>query len=521
MSLNPARTKEQATAFISYAREDTEFVLRLCDGLRARGVEPVGDWLLTSGEKYEERLREMNLTAQAFVFVISPDSVRSKACREELSLAVESRKQVLPVSRRDHGDDDLLDSALRAPQWTFLREGNDFEAGVANLVKAINTDFDLMDTHGNLLLTAKEWEESGRNKSYLLRKDGLKEAEVWLARTSAQPAKLPQPTPLVSEFILAAQRARSRGARIAFGVTLAVLLSLSALTIWALLSAREARTQRRMAEKNEQEARRQQQAAEENARRALELGKRRLVVATLSLNPEGYTFTRVGGSGPVLEFGVRPWVFNDGSLNDILQKLHARDPERFVRIFGGGDPALARRLLAFVASPSEGRVPLTPLTASESFLWDGSPAAVPAQAEPRAEPPEGNLNREPWVTRFKLAAQEPAFQAVQFEEYGAEYLSYMKELSQVAPEVKSERGLAFMLDMVIHHGTAVTKRLLKEAQGEAPNQTEAELLRRVAELSVKHVSRLKSLSPNIEKNTRRRRQMFLSTPFFSDKELGF
>jgi hypothetical protein len=43
MSLNPARTKEQATAFISYAREDTEFVLRLCDGLRARGVEPVGD----------------------------------------------------------------------------------------------------------------------------------------------------------------------------------------------------------------------------------------------------------------------------------------------------------------------------------------------------------------------------------------------------------------------------------------------------------------------------------------------
>ena len=521
MSLNPAQTKEQANAFISYAREDTEFVLRLCDGLRARGVEPVGDWLLTSGEKYEERLRELNLMSQAFVFVISPDSVTSAACREELSLAVENRKHVLPVSRRDHGDDNLLDSALRAPQWTFLREGNDFEAGVENLIKAINTDFDLMETHGELLLSAKEWEENGRNKSYLLRKDGLKAAEVWLARTSAQPAKLPQPTPLVTEFILAAQRARSRSARIAFGVTSAVLLSLSALTVWALLSAREARTQRQTAEKNEQEARRQQQAAEENARRALEQGKRRLMVATLALNPEGYTFTKIGCWGSDFEFGVRPWVFSNGSLNHILQKFHARDPERFVRIFGGGDPALAQRVLAYVASPAEERAPLADV---ESFFWDGSPAATPAEAEPGAgrrgvaESPEGNLNREPWVTRFKLAAQEPAFQAVQFEEYSAEHLGIMNELRQFAPQVKSERGLAFMLDVAVHYGSRRAESFFLEAQNEAPNQTESELLQRVAERSLKVVSKA---MPGAAGKSRRRRQVFLFTPLFSDKELGF
>jgi hypothetical protein len=523
MSPNPDRPREQAAAFISYAREDKEFVLRLCEGLRAHGVEPVGDWLLTSGQKYEERLRELNLMAQAFVFVISPDSVTSAACRDELSLAVESRKQVLPVSRRDHGDDNLLDSALRAPQWTFLREGDDFEAGVENLVKAINTDFDLMDTHGDLLLAAKEWEENGRNKSYLLRKDGLKEAEVWLARTSAQPAKLPQPTPLVTEFILAAQGARSRGARIAFGVTLAVILSLSALTVWALLSAREAVRQRQTAEKNEQEALAQKRAAEENAQRAVEQGERRLMAATLLLNPEGYQFTRVLCIKSKFMFGVRPWALDDGSLNDILQKFYARDPERFVRVFGGGDPALAQRLLAYVASPEEERVPLTPLTEADWFLWEGWPAAVPEQARPGAarrggaESPEGNLNREPWVTRFKLASQEPAFQAVQFEEYSPDHLGLLEELRQVAPEVKSERGLAFMLDMVIQHTLEVTKGLFKEARDEAPNQTEAELLRRVAALSVESVT----LGPEEVEATRRRRQKFLDTPFFSDKELGF
>jgi hypothetical protein len=103
-----------------------------------------------------------------------------------------------------------LDSALRAPQWTFLRERDSFETGITDLVRAVNTDFELMKTHGSLLLAAENWKNSGRNRSHLLRKDGLKEAEAWLAKTSAQPEKMPQPTPLEVEFIFSGRRARSR-----------------------------------------------------------------------------------------------------------------------------------------------------------------------------------------------------------------------------------------------------------------------------------------------------------------------
>ena len=69
---------EQAVTFISYAREDQEFVFTLCEALKTRNVEPVGDWLLTPGQKYESRLRELNLICQAFVFVISPTQLNRR-----------------------------------------------------------------------------------------------------------------------------------------------------------------------------------------------------------------------------------------------------------------------------------------------------------------------------------------------------------------------------------------------------------------------------------------------------------
>ena len=110
-----ANAKGKTSVFISYAREDAEFVHALIKGLEEQGVESVGDWLLTPGQEYERRLREMSLKSHALIFVISPNSIASEACRNELALAVESKKQILPVSRRDHGEDNLLDCSSACP----------------------------------------------------------------------------------------------------------------------------------------------------------------------------------------------------------------------------------------------------------------------------------------------------------------------------------------------------------------------------------------------------------------------
>jgi len=60
---NPQRSK--STVFISYAREDSEFMRTLRASLEERGVEPKGDWQLTTGEDFASRLREFNLSAHA------------------------------------------------------------------------------------------------------------------------------------------------------------------------------------------------------------------------------------------------------------------------------------------------------------------------------------------------------------------------------------------------------------------------------------------------------------------------
>ncbi|MEJ7736052.1 MAG: TIR domain-containing protein [Chitinophagaceae bacterium] len=263
------QSQQRSSVFISYAREDEKFVGELCQGLLKNNIEAKGDWLLVPGENYQQRLREFNLGTQAFLFIITPDSIKSDACLYELALAVEHKKQILPISRRDHIDDNLLDSALRAPQWTFLRPGDDFEGGLRNLGSAIKTDFILMEMHGRLLLDADNWNSNHRNYSYLLRKDGLKEAEDWLKKTSVQPDKLPQPTPLQVDYIFASQRARTRGSRIALGIAVGVIMGLMILAIVAWTQSKEANFQRNIADANAARARKSADEANREKETAL------------------------------------------------------------------------------------------------------------------------------------------------------------------------------------------------------------------------------------------------------------
>ena len=167
------KSVDRPTAFLSYAREDRTFARRLADALATKGSDVRADWKLTSGEQYAKSLRSFILMADAFIFVISPDSVASPQCKSEIAIAVEHKKRILPVSYRDHGDDDRLDSAIRTPQWTLLTVADDFELGAHSLSEALRTDFDLMDRHARLLLDADEWAENNKNRGYLLQGEEL------------------------------------------------------------------------------------------------------------------------------------------------------------------------------------------------------------------------------------------------------------------------------------------------------------------------------------------------------------
>lgn len=71
--------KKSQWLFISYSRRDQEFVLRLATDLQDRGAQvwiDQGD--IQGGEQWRESIAKGVQGCQAFVLVVSPDSINSK-----------------------------------------------------------------------------------------------------------------------------------------------------------------------------------------------------------------------------------------------------------------------------------------------------------------------------------------------------------------------------------------------------------------------------------------------------------
>lgn len=86
-----------AEIFISYARPDREFAQRLCDALRARGVDVWWDFDLFGGEDFRHKISGVIQDTSRVVVLWSEHSVRSHFVIDEASLAKRMGKLV-PLS---------------------------------------------------------------------------------------------------------------------------------------------------------------------------------------------------------------------------------------------------------------------------------------------------------------------------------------------------------------------------------------------------------------------------------------
>ena len=66
--------------------------------------------------------------------------------------------------------------------------------------------------------------------------------------------------------------------------------------------------------------------------------------------------------------------------------------------------------------------------------------------------------------RFTRCAADARFQAVQLDLAFEEFRQSMRFLSTAAPEVRTERGLAFMLDVATQFGNVGTRGLIQQAR---------------------------------------------------------
>ncbi len=226
--------------FISYSRKDSEFVRRLYAALTAAAREAWVDWedIPITAEWWSEIERGIE-AADSFLFVISPDSVISKVCNQEIEHAVAHNKRLIPVVRRDIMGESV-NKALARHNWLYAREQDDFDRAVQQLIDVLNTDLEYVRAHTRLLVRAREWDSQHRDASYLLHGSDLLAAESWLAESGG---KEPKPTEIQTQYVLASRRAASLRQRtvlaaVTVALTVTVILALAALGLFGLAESR-------------------------------------------------------------------------------------------------------------------------------------------------------------------------------------------------------------------------------------------------------------------------------------------
>lgn len=256
MTETQPRTLAQATSsaavrhdvFVSYSRADREIVVALITGLDARGLK---SWIdledIPPSAKWMAEIRAAIEAADGYLVVVSPALARSEVCGQELELAREAGKRIVPMMVRAT-DPGSVPGALAALNWIDATAG-DLDGALDRAVEALRTDLDHVRAHTKLGVRAADWERKGDTKALLLRGGEIAEAEAVVASGSE-----PRATPAQARFVQVSRAAATRRQRGAIGAVTTALVVALGLSAFALVQRGEALKQRDRAEAQTQVA---------------------------------------------------------------------------------------------------------------------------------------------------------------------------------------------------------------------------------------------------------------------------
>ncbi len=289
--------------FISYSRRDQVFARRLFERVKQDGLEGWADWEgIPYGTEWEKIILHAIDAAKSFVFIISPDSIKSDVCNVELEYARKRNKRIIPIMRREPDmklvAGEMFGKAAETrfrDNWTFLgtinwvnfrkksgeefeckydpdtrqvinpscdgseNDADNFETAFQKLVVTLQTDQVYVDEHTRLLVRVVDWQN---NKGTLLRGNELLQAEAWLL--SAEDKKYP-PTAEHIEFIKASRKAENTQRRRTFTILSSLLVLAVVLAMVSFISYQNANIEKNRADSNAARAFEAQTTAERSA----------------------------------------------------------------------------------------------------------------------------------------------------------------------------------------------------------------------------------------------------------------
>jgi len=216
--------------FISYSRKDKTFAGRFTESLERCKLETWIDWDdIPPTADWMDQIHKGIQQADAFLVLLSPDSVTSKSCRQEVDHAIQNGKRLIPIMvRKVHSTD--VHPALAKVNWIYACESADFDSAVNKTLSAIRTDLAWAESHRRLQVRALEWEKR-KDRSLLLRGKDLHEAEEQLASAGHMD---PQPTNLQRRYILESRRGESRTRNLLLMISAVVMVALAILSAFAI-----------------------------------------------------------------------------------------------------------------------------------------------------------------------------------------------------------------------------------------------------------------------------------------------
>jgi len=253
-----------AKLFISYSRKDTQAAKKIVEALADANdiwvdwedISPAADWM-------DQILRGIE-SVDAFLFLVSPDSIASEVCKVEVTHAAKNNKRIIPIVVRQVEPKDTLE-IIRNLNWIFLRKEDKFKEALEKVKLAIDLDFAWVEEHSRLQTRALEWHRKKEN-SLLLRGADLRKARQTI--NNAESAKKdPQPSGLQKTYVEFSSRNERRNLIIT-GIAALVMLALAFLSYTSITQRNEANRNKAIAEENAKKANEAAIQADANAKKA-------------------------------------------------------------------------------------------------------------------------------------------------------------------------------------------------------------------------------------------------------------
>jgi len=231
--------------FVSYSRKDSDFARKLDEQLTLSGKTTWFDQdSIAEGADFQQEIYNGIEQSDNFLFIISPSSIASPYCADEVEYAVKLGKRILTVNHR-FTEPETMPAALAAVQWIDF-EKQDFAVAFSQLVRTLDTDREHVQRHSKWQNRALEWEAKDKSDDLLLRGNELAVASAWLDEAQTHKKK-PVPTPLQKAFLKAsdehANAAFLKQKRQNFVLRALLVLAVMALgvAVWQVFEAKSAK----------------------------------------------------------------------------------------------------------------------------------------------------------------------------------------------------------------------------------------------------------------------------------------